>query len=100
MLPLKPKGAGLDDQPVRSMGGLRVVPDITLDTVERGNVDALVLPGGTFWPELVHPPPQVGKTWTRFGPHRHQHSFGGLANGRLTCTRRSVFYPFLRAMPT
>jgi putative intracellular protease/amidase len=40
---------GLNDAAVTSSGGLRVTPDAALASIELDDVDALVLPGGTFW---------------------------------------------------
>jgi putative intracellular protease/amidase len=40
---------GFDDATVRSMGGLRVVPDTTLDRVTPEEVRLFLLPGGDAW---------------------------------------------------
>jgi len=40
---------GFTAEPVRSMGGLRVVPDITLGELDTGRVRLLILPGGDSW---------------------------------------------------
>ncbi len=40
---------GLTTNSVLSMGGLRVTPDVTLADVDLENLEALILPGGTFW---------------------------------------------------
>src|SRR5688500_4499592 len=40
---------GFDDNPVVSMGGLRVVPDRALPNVEASDVELLILPGGDLW---------------------------------------------------
>ncbi|HXY35190.1 MAG TPA: DJ-1/PfpI family protein [Planctomycetaceae bacterium] len=40
---------GLTDQPVRSMGGLKVAPDTSIDQINPNEIDALILPGGMFW---------------------------------------------------
>lgn len=42
---------GLTSQPVRSMGGLTVLPDLILDELEPAGSAALVLPGGDDWAE-------------------------------------------------
>jgi putative intracellular protease/amidase len=42
--------------PVLTMGGLKVLPDATLDGCSFENVDALILPGGNTWTETVHDP--------------------------------------------
>jgi len=38
-----------DGNPVSSMGGLQVLPDISLKEIASENVDLLILPGGTAW---------------------------------------------------
>ncbi len=38
-----------DDKPIKSMGGLTVVPDEALKNINPDNIDLLVLPGGTHW---------------------------------------------------
>lgn len=40
---------GFDAEPVSSMGGLRVVPDIQLAEMRRSDVEMLILPGGDMW---------------------------------------------------
>jgi putative intracellular protease/amidase len=45
---------GFDGEPVTSMGGLRVSPDITLRDTRRSHVEILILPGGDFW-EATYP---------------------------------------------
>jgi len=40
---------GFTDEPVRSMGGLLVVPDLALERVDLGSVRLLLLPGGDLW---------------------------------------------------
>ena len=46
---------GLNGESVRSMGGLRVTPEMTLDKVDAGTIDALILPGGEFWSDFNQP---------------------------------------------
>lgn len=40
---------GFTEEPVTTMGGLRVIPDITLDKVNMAEADLFILPGGTMW---------------------------------------------------
>ena len=47
---------GVGDAEVRSMGGLRTVPDRTLDAVDPGSVTGLLVPGGARWEERERPP--------------------------------------------
>jgi putative intracellular protease/amidase len=47
---------GLTRDPVRTMGGLKVVPDITVDQVNPQDTALLLLSGGDTWLEPVHAP--------------------------------------------
>ena len=40
---------GIDRRPVRSMGGLTVLPDISLDEIDIDGAVLMILPGGTAW---------------------------------------------------
>jgi transcriptional regulator GlxA family with amidase domain len=40
---------GLDRRPVRSMGGLTVLPDSSLDEIDTDRAVLMILPGGTLW---------------------------------------------------
>jgi putative intracellular protease/amidase len=49
---------GFSAEPIRSMGGLKVVPDITLEQVVPSQAAIFILPGGAMWeqgssPEVV-----------------------------------------------
>lgn len=46
---------GFDDNPVVSMGGLRVIPDVTLASVRPEDVELLILPGGDLWQTDAYP---------------------------------------------
>jgi putative intracellular protease/amidase len=54
---------GFDDAAVTSMGGLRVVPDRSLDAVKPSEVELLILPGGDMW-EGAYPREQLNKVLT------------------------------------
>ncbi|GHA31211.1 glutamine amidotransferase [Streptomyces tauricus] len=41
--------AGLSGDPVRSVGGLRILPDVTLDDVRPEDAALLILPGADLW---------------------------------------------------
>ncbi|MNO33812.1 putative protease YdeA [compost metagenome] len=41
---------------VTTMGGLRIMPDITVDECSMGSADTLILPGGNTWTEAIHKP--------------------------------------------
>jgi putative intracellular protease/amidase len=47
---------GRTNDPVKTMGGLRLLPDTTLDQVTPDNTAVLLLSGGTTWFEPVHAP--------------------------------------------
>ena len=40
---------GFTEQPIRSMGGLRVMPDVALESVKPEQVALFLLPGGDIW---------------------------------------------------
>ncbi len=42
--------------PITTMGGLRILPDITVSQLELTSMDALILPGGQSWQEPLHVP--------------------------------------------
>ncbi|MGX9807986.1 type 1 glutamine amidotransferase family protein [Exiguobacterium acetylicum] len=43
-------------QPITTMGGLRILPDITVSQLELTSTAALILPGGQSWQEPLHAP--------------------------------------------
>lgn len=47
---------GLTPDPVTTMGGLRLTPDLTLDALHPGDAAVLILPGGDTWLDPVHDP--------------------------------------------
>src|SRR5262245_37286847 len=49
---------GLTQHPVRSMGGLTVVPDVTVEQVAPEQVRLFLLPGGDQW-ETNNPDPRL-----------------------------------------
>jgi len=50
------KAAALGPGPVRTMGGLRLVPDILIDEIEASACSLLILPGGDGWLDPIHAP--------------------------------------------
>lgn len=54
--PSKVVTVGLEKTPITTMGGLKVIPDISLDECRIENADALILPGGDTWTESIHQP--------------------------------------------
>jgi putative intracellular protease/amidase len=47
---------GVEKTPVTTMGGLKILPDISLQECHIKDTDALILPGGDTWLETVHEP--------------------------------------------
>ncbi|MCT4792995.1 MULTISPECIES: type 1 glutamine amidotransferase family protein [Exiguobacterium] len=47
---------GIDPGTITTLGGLKVVPDITVEQMRLTNEDLLVLPGGNTWGESIHSP--------------------------------------------
>lgn len=45
------RAIGFTSRTVESMGGLRVLPDLTLNQFQPESADILILPGGDFWME-------------------------------------------------
>ena len=52
---------GFSAAPVRSMGGLPVTPDRSLEGLDPATVRLLILPGGDLWEE-AHPRAEIGPT--------------------------------------
>lgn len=53
-MPVRTAGLSLD--PVTTKGGLRLVPDTTVDRITAEDAGVLILPGGDTWLEPVHDP--------------------------------------------
>jgi putative intracellular protease/amidase len=52
---VKVKTFSVEGKPVVSMGGLKVVPDLSLNDLSINDVSVLVLPGGTAWDTMINP---------------------------------------------
>ncbi len=50
------KTVGLTEDPIITMGGVHIMPDISLDSFDIDDVGVLLLPGGDTWLEPVHAP--------------------------------------------
>jgi putative intracellular protease/amidase len=50
------KTIGLSNAPITTMGGIRIIPDCTLEEFSFGNAAVLILPGGNTWLEAIHKP--------------------------------------------
>jgi putative intracellular protease/amidase/quinol monooxygenase YgiN len=47
---------GLDRRPIRTMGGLKLLPDVSLAEAPADAMAAFILPGGDTWSDPVHEP--------------------------------------------
>lgn len=54
--PSKIVTVGIEKTPITTMGGLKIVPDIELNECNIQHADALILPGGNTWTEIIHEP--------------------------------------------
>jgi len=52
--PLKIVTMGNSKEPITTMGGLRVIPDITIDEFNMDNAAVLILSGGNTWSDKIH----------------------------------------------
>ncbi|AUA38373.1 ThiJ/pfpI family protein [Clostridioides difficile] len=52
--PLKVITVGVDKNPIITMGGLKVLPEITIDELNIESNDLLILPGGNTWTSIGH----------------------------------------------
>lgn len=52
--PLKVITVGVDKNPIITMGGLKVLPEITVDEFNMESNDLLILPGGDTWISIAH----------------------------------------------
>ncbi|MPM98971.1 putative protease YdeA [bioreactor metagenome] len=52
--PLKVTTVGIDKNPIITMGGLKVLPEITIDEFNMESNDVLILPGGDTWTSIAH----------------------------------------------
>jgi putative intracellular protease/amidase len=54
--PLKIVTVGIDNTPVITMGGIKIIPDIGYKEFIIEDAAALILPGGNTWTESIHDP--------------------------------------------
>lgn len=52
--PLKVITVGIDKNPIMTMGGLKVIPDISIEECNIESKDVLILPGGDTWASSIH----------------------------------------------
>ncbi|MCG3088908.1 type 1 glutamine amidotransferase family protein [Sporosarcina cyprini] len=56
MDPMKVRTIGLSKETIKTMGGLVIKPDFTLDECTFRSQDLIILPGGNTWGEAIHLP--------------------------------------------
>lgn len=56
LAPVEVVAVGVDNNPVTTMGGLTILPGISMDECILESSDVLVLPGGNTWLEAIHEP--------------------------------------------
>ncbi|MCC3866791.1 type 1 glutamine amidotransferase family protein [Terrisporobacter mayombei] len=54
--PLKVITVGIDKNPITTMGGLQIIPEIYIDECNFHSEDVLILPGGETWTSVIHEP--------------------------------------------
>jgi putative intracellular protease/amidase len=45
---------GFSDQPITTMGGYKIIPDITLDSIKPDETVIFIMPGGDMWEQGPH----------------------------------------------
>lgn len=56
LAPIKVVTVGAHKHPVTTMGGLKVIPNMSVDECMLENNDVVILPGGNTWMEEIHEP--------------------------------------------
>ncbi|MCB2356148.1 type 1 glutamine amidotransferase family protein [Clostridium estertheticum] len=56
LMPLKIVTVGINKNPITTMGGLEILPEIELRECSIEETVALILPGGNTWTEAIHAP--------------------------------------------
>ncbi|MBC7960227.1 MAG: DJ-1/PfpI family protein, partial [Vallitaleaceae bacterium] len=56
LMPLKIVTVGIHKNPITTMGGLEILPEIELKECNIEESVALILPGGNTWTEAIHAP--------------------------------------------
>lgn len=54
--PLQVVTVGVDQHPVTTMGGLNILPHISIDECTLKGNDVIILPGGNTWMDTIHDP--------------------------------------------
>lgn len=53
------KTAGFSPEPVVTMGGVTILPDVTMDAIDVADTAVFILPGGQMWERQGHEPLQA-----------------------------------------
>lgn len=77
---------GFDRKPVQSMGGLTILPDVSLEDIEPDRAALMILPGGTFWERGEQP--AVSALLARL--HAHGAVIGALCGGVLALAHANL----------
>ncbi|MDR0267823.1 type 1 glutamine amidotransferase family protein [Paenibacillus sp.] len=56
LAPLEVIAVGIDKNPVTTMGGLKILPSVSIDECMLERTDVIILPGGNTWTEVIHEP--------------------------------------------
>lgn len=56
LAPVEVITVGVDQNPVTTMGGLKILPSISVDECHLESTDVFILPGGETWTEEIHEP--------------------------------------------
>ncbi|WP_458464599.1 type 1 glutamine amidotransferase family protein, partial [Paenibacillus sp.] len=56
IVPLQVITVGVDKHPVTTMGGLNILPHISIDECTLKGNDVIILPGGNTWMDTIHSP--------------------------------------------
>ncbi|MGA8273757.1 MAG: type 1 glutamine amidotransferase family protein [Candidatus Sulfotelmatobacter sp.] len=78
--------AGESCEPVVTMGGLKIMPDITVDEIEPRETKIFILPGGDRWERGSHP--KVGELLRRL--HTREIFIGALCAATLEIARAGL----------
>lgn len=54
--PLQVVTVGVDKHPITTMGGLNILPHISIDECTLKGTDVIILPGGNTWMDTIHDP--------------------------------------------
>ncbi|MFC7678877.1 type 1 glutamine amidotransferase family protein [Paenibacillus sp. GCM10028914] len=56
LAPIEVVAVGIDQNPITTMGGLKILPSISIDECILEGKDIVILPGGDTWMEAIHEP--------------------------------------------